>query len=59
MITVTLKFKKSITQYEFPSLTEALIFARSSDIGTSFQIREGKTLLAKGKIEDYKEGKYE
>lgn len=55
MITVTLKFKKSITQYNFPSLSEALAFARSSEIGTSFQIREGKTLLAKGKIEDLKE----
>ena len=55
MITVTLKFKKNITQYTFPSLTEALVFARSSEIGTSFQIREGDTLLAKGKIEDLKE----
>lgn len=55
MITVTLKFKKSITQYSFPSLSEALVFARSSEIGTSFQIREGNTLLAKGKIEDLKE----
>jgi hypothetical protein len=52
MITVTLTFKKTITQYSFPSLTEALVFARSSEVGTSFQIREGKTLLAKGKIED-------
>jgi hypothetical protein len=52
MITVILAFKKTITQYSFPSLTEALVFARSSEVGTSFQIREGKTLLAKGKIED-------
>lgn len=55
MITVILTFNKAITQYSFPSLTEALVFARSSEIGTSFQIREGKTLLAKGKIEDLKE----
>lgn len=55
MIVVTLVFKKQTTQQSFPTLTEALVFARSKHIGTSFQIREGKTLLAKGKIEDLKE----
>lgn len=58
MITVYLTFKKRISEYSFQTLTEALVFARSKDLGTSFQIREGKTLLAKGKIEklteDYK-----
>jgi hypothetical protein len=55
MITVYLTFKKRISEYSFQTLTEALVFARTKDIGTSFQIREGKTLLAKGKIEDLKD----
>jgi len=55
MITVFLMFNKTASQFNFDSLTEALVFARSKDIGTSFQIKEGKTLLAKGKIEDLKE----
>jgi len=55
MIVVFLKFKKSITQYEFSSLTEALIFARSKEEGTSFQIKEGQVILATGKIEKLKE----
>jgi hypothetical protein len=59
MITVTLVFNKVVSEFNFQSLTDALVFARSTDIGTRFQIREGKTLLAKGTIEDYKEGRYE
>jgi hypothetical protein len=59
MITVFLTFNKQITQHNFNNITDALIFARATQIGTTFQIREGKTLLAKGIIEDYKEGKYE
>lgn len=59
MITVTLKLKNKVTAYNFNKLSDALIFARGSELGTSFQIREGKTLLAKGTIENYKDGKYE
>ena len=45
---------------EFNTLSSALETVRSSlDVGDSFIIREGKTLLAKGKIEKYKEGNYE
>lgn len=55
MIVVTLVFKKQTTQQSFTTLTEALVFARSKQIGTSFQIREGRTLLAMGKIEELKE----
>jgi hypothetical protein len=55
MILVTLVFKKQTTQQSFTTLTEALVFARSKQIGTSFQIREGRTLLAMGKIEELKE----
>lgn len=55
MILVTLVFKKQTTQQSFTTLTEALVFARSKQIGTSFQIREGRTLLAVGKIEELKE----
>lgn len=55
MITVTLTFKRIITTHDFDTLTKALEFARSKEIGTVFQIREQGTLLAKGKIEDLKE----
>ena len=45
---------------EFNTLSSALETVRSSlDVGDSFIIREGNTLLAKGKIEEYKEGNYE
>jgi len=54
MIIVTLKFTSLIKTYKFNSLTEALSFARSKEIGTSFQIREDGILLAKGEIEDLK-----
>lgn len=54
MIIVTLTFDKKDTEHVFTSLTDALIFARLQDIGTSFKIREGKKLLAKGKIENLK-----
>jgi hypothetical protein len=55
MIVVTLNFMDITTEHSFDNLTSALAFARSKEIGTDFVIREGKTLLAKGKIEDYKE----
>jgi hypothetical protein len=60
MIIVTLTNQDGIKTNTFNSLTEALVFARGTDIGTAFQIREDGKLLAKGLIEDYKEGrKYE
>lgn len=47
------KTKKEI---QFTSLAEALSKVRTTlEIGDSFTIREGDKLLAKGKIEDYKE----
>lgn len=55
MITVTLTFAKKISNFTFTTLTEALEFARSTEIGTAFKIYEANTLLAKGKIEDLKE----
>ena len=55
MIVVTLNFRDITTEHSFDNLTSALAFARSKEIGTDFVIREGRTLLAKGKIEDYKE----
>jgi|688.fasta_scaffold261333_1 hypothetical protein len=55
MITVTLQFMDIVTEHSFDTLTNALVFARSKEIGTSFFIKEGTTLLAKGKIEKYKE----
>lgn len=59
MITVTLTFAKKIRNFTFNTLTEALEFARASELGTVFQIHEDKTLLAKGKVEDLKEFNYE
>jgi hypothetical protein len=55
MITVTLMEGRVITVHQFEVFSDALVFARSQDIGTSFRITEGSTLLAKGIIEDYKE----
>ena len=44
----------------FNSLSVALDTVRTKlEVGDSFVIREGKTLLAKGKIENYKEKFYE
>lgn len=59
MIIVILKLKNKTTSHDFEKLSDALRFARATPIGTSFQIREGKKLLAKGTIEDYKESNYE
>lgn len=59
MITVTLTFAKRISNFTFNTLTEALEFARSKELGTDFQIHEEGTLLAKGKIENLKEFDYE
>ena len=59
MITVTLTFKRIVTTYNFSTLTDALKFARSKEVGTIFQIREEDILLAKGKIESLKEFNYE
>jgi hypothetical protein len=50
-------FLNGVIQKNFTTLTEALVFARGQDIGVSFRIFEEGTLLAKGTIEDYKEGK--
>lgn len=50
-------FLNGVIQKNFTTLTEALVFARGQDIGVSFRIFEEDTLLAKGTIEDYKEGK--
>lgn len=59
MIIVTLRINKTETTHTFTLLSEALVFARATPVGTCFHIREGKKLLAKGTIEDYKEGKYD
>jgi hypothetical protein len=59
MITVTLTFKRIVTTHNFSTLTDALKFARSKEVGTVFQIREEDILLAKGKIESLKEFNYE
>lgn len=59
MITVFLKLKKKTSTHDFNNLTDALIFARASSVGTTFQIREGKKLLAKGTIENYKDKDYD
>lgn len=59
MIVVTLTSNKAVSSHTFTLLSEALIFARASQAGTSFKIHEGKKLLAKGTIENYKDGKYE
>lgn len=59
MITVTLTFKRIVTIHNFSTLTDALKFARSKEVGTVFQIREEDILLAKGKIESLKEFNYE
>jgi hypothetical protein len=58
MITVALIYNKITTQQDFTSLTSALEYARSQEIGTTFKITEGKTLLAKGTIEDLKDNFY-
>lgn len=58
MITVALTYNKITINKDFPSLTAALEYARSKDVGTSFRITEGKTLLAKGTIEDLKDNFY-
>jgi hypothetical protein len=58
MITVALTYNKITTQQDFTSLTSALEYARSQEIGTTFRITEDKTLLAKGTIEDLKDDFY-
>jgi hypothetical protein len=58
MITATLICNKKTTQQDFTSLTSALEYVRSLEIGTTFKITEGKTLLAKGIIEDLKDNFY-
>jgi hypothetical protein len=59
MIIVTLKINKRQTTHSFTLMSDALIFARSSEIGTHFEIREDRKLLAKGTIENYKDTKYD
>lgn len=54
MITVYTTFAKITVRNNFDTLTDALIFARSQEIGTSFVIKEQNVTLAKGKIEDLK-----
>jgi len=58
MITAILTYNKITTKKDFPSLTAALEYARSKGVGTSFRITEGKTLLAKGTIEELKDDFY-
>jgi|688.fasta_scaffold514245_2 hypothetical protein len=58
MITATLTYNMITTQQDFTSLTSALEYARSQEVGTTYRITEGKTLLAKGKIEDLKDKFY-
>lgn len=59
MIIVTLKVNRKQTTHSFTLMSDALIFARKSEIGTYFEIRENKKLLAKGTIENYKDTKYD
>lgn len=58
MITAILTYNKITTQQDFTSLTSALEYARSQEVGTTFRITEGKTLLAKGTVEDLKDNFY-
>lgn len=59
MITVTLTLFNKVSNFNFGTLTEALVFARRSEIGTSFVIKEKNTLLARGKIFNVKGFDYE
>jgi hypothetical protein len=59
MITAYITFDGITIRNNFDLLSDALIFARSQEVGTTFVIREEETLLAKGRIEEYKEYKYE
>jgi hypothetical protein len=58
MITVYLTMAGTTTSSSFNTLTSALEYARSQEIGASFKIKEGNTLLAKGTIEDLKDDFY-
>lgn len=52
MIVVILTKNRKDTLHSFDTLTDALIFARSNEPGTSFKIREDKKLLAKGRMSE-------
>jgi hypothetical protein len=52
MIVVILNKNSKETLHQFDTLTDALVFARSHEAGTSFKIREDRKLLAKGKLEE-------
>jgi DNA/RNA endonuclease YhcR with UshA esterase domain len=59
MITAYVTLQKITIRNNFDTLTDALIFARSHEIGATFLIKEGDVVLAKGIIEEYKEMFYE
>jgi hypothetical protein len=61
MITAYVTYKdNTVESFTFDKLSVALNKVRTTlEVGDSFVIREGKTLLAKGKIENYKEKFYE
>ena len=61
MITAYITYSDNSTKVlVFNSLSVALDTVRTKlEVGDSFVIREDKTLLAKGKIENYKEKFYE
>jgi hypothetical protein len=58
MITAYITFEGITFTNTFTTLTAALEYARSQEIGSSFKIKEGNTLLAKGTIENLKEKFY-
>ena len=57
MITATITYANKMKEViEFTALSDALQKVRSKlEVGDSFVIREGSTLLAKGVMEDFKE----
>jgi hypothetical protein len=61
MITAYVTYKdNTVESFTFDKLSVALHKVRTTlEVGDSFVIREGKTLLAKGRIENYKEKFYE
>lgn len=59
MINVRWIQEEKITNRQFELFSEALIFARSKDVGVTFEIREDDTLLATGTITDYEDKDYE
>lgn len=60
MITAYISYRNGdFKAFDFPTLTSALETVRQTlEVGDVFFIKEGTTVLAKGRIEDYK-GSYD